>query len=87
MSLDSGFLCDFNSTLLQMWQKLFILFWQECDMLHTRKILLKHTGKLSFALVQGFEARVRNILLCKNLSQTFGHGNIIFEQQFVTATN
>jgi hypothetical protein len=42
VSLDSGFLCDFNTTLLQMWQKLFSLFLQERDMLHTRKILLKH---------------------------------------------
>jgi len=85
MSLDNGFLCDFNTTSLQMWQKLFRLFWQECDMLHTRKILLKRTGKLSFALVQhsgwrvesdwGFEVWVCN---CKTLSQTFDHANNIW---------
>jgi hypothetical protein len=46
MSFDSGLLCDFNTALLQMKQKLLSLFLHEQNMLHTRKILLKHTGKM-----------------------------------------
>jgi len=60
MSLGSVFLWDFNTTSLRMWQKLFILFWQERDMLHTRKIFLKYTRKLSFALVQHSGWRVES---------------------------
>jgi hypothetical protein len=50
---DSDFLCDFNTTSPQMQQTLLGLFWQERDMLHTRKLFFKHTEKVvTFLLVQ-----------------------------------
>jgi len=46
MNFDSGLLCDFNTTLPKMLKKLFSLFWQQHDVLHTRKVFFKYMGEL-----------------------------------------